>query len=43
MASPMDFGVQSFCFRDFKDNTAVADMVKEIGVDKIEVLRYNTK
>jgi sugar phosphate isomerase/epimerase len=37
MAKAMDFGVQSFCFRNFKDNTDVAGKVKQIGVDKIEV------
>jgi sugar phosphate isomerase/epimerase len=37
MSKPLDFGVQSFCFRNFKDNKDVARMVREIGVDKIEV------
>ncbi len=37
MAGPLDFGVQSYCFRDFKDNADVAQKVREIGVDKIEV------
>ena len=38
MPSPaLDFGVQSYCFRHFKDNADVANKVKEIGVDKIEV------
>ncbi len=38
MTSPaMDFGVQSFCFRHFKDNADVAAKVKQIGVDKIEL------
>ncbi len=32
-----NFGVQSFCFRTTKDNSAVADKVREIGLDKIEV------
>ena len=32
-----DFGVQSFCFRNFKDNAEVAKMVTEIGLNKIEV------
>lgn len=32
-----DFGVQSYCFRHFKDNATVAELVKKIGVDKIEV------
>ena len=30
-------GVQSYCFRNFKDNKQVAEMVKQIGVDRIEV------
>ncbi len=33
----MDFGVQSYCFRHFKDNADVAEKVKAIGVDKIEL------
>jgi sugar phosphate isomerase/epimerase len=37
MAGPLDFGVQSYCFRDFKDNADVAKKVRQIGVDKIEV------
>ncbi len=37
MAGPLDFGVQSYCFRDFKDNVEVAQKVRQIGVDKIEV------
>lgn len=32
-----DFGVQSFCFRHFKDNKEVAARVKEIGLSSIEV------
>lgn len=35
--NPLDFGVQSYCFRNFKDNLAVARMVREIGLDKIEL------
>jgi sugar phosphate isomerase/epimerase len=30
-------GVQSYCFRGFKDNAKVASLVREIGVDKIEL------
>lgn len=30
-------GVQSYCFRNFKDNATVAAKVKEIGLDRIEV------
>ena len=37
MAGPLDFGVQSYCFRDFKDNADVAKKVRQIGVDKIEL------
>lgn len=37
MAGPLDFGVQSYCFREFKDNAVVAQKVRQIGVDKIEV------
>jgi sugar phosphate isomerase/epimerase len=33
----INFGVQSFCFREVRDNKKVAEMVKEIGVDSIEV------
>lgn len=33
----MEFGVQSFCFRHFKDNAEVARKVREIGLDRIEV------
>jgi len=37
MSTKIDFGVQSYCFRHFKDNKQVAGMVKEIGLEKIEV------
>ena len=37
MSTHADFGVQSYCFRHFKDNKEVAAKVKEIGVSKIEV------
>ena len=33
----LEFGVQSFCFRNFKDNAVVAKMVKELGLRQIEV------
>jgi sugar phosphate isomerase/epimerase len=32
-----DFGVQSYCFRNTKDNAKVAQMVRQIGVSKIEL------
>ena len=35
--NPRDFGVQSFCFRNSRDNAAVAAKVREIGLDKVEV------
>lgn len=37
MASAREFGVQSYCFRNFTDNTEVARMVRDLGLDKIEV------
>jgi sugar phosphate isomerase/epimerase len=37
MSKAMDFGVQSYCFRAFKDNADVAKKVLEIGVNKIEI------
>lgn len=33
----LDFGVQSYCFRNFADNRAVASKVRECGVDRIEL------
>ena len=36
MSTPT-YGVQSFCFRHFKDNAVVAQKVRDIGLDKIEV------
>ncbi len=35
--SAPDFGVQSYCFRHFKDNREVAAKVRECGLDKIEL------
>ncbi|HIL11065.1 MAG TPA: hypothetical protein EYG11_20405, partial [Candidatus Latescibacteria bacterium] len=37
MGTALDYGVQSFCFRHFKDNAEVAKKVKAIGVNTIEV------
>lgn len=38
MSSPArDFGVQSYCFRNFKDNADVAKKVRQIGVNKLEI------
>lgn len=33
----MDFGVQSYCFRNFKDNKELAQLVRKIGVRKLEI------
>ncbi len=35
----IEFGVQSYCFRKTKDNAQVAEKVKEIGLDAIEICR----
>jgi len=32
-----ELGVQSYCFRHFKDNAQVAQLVRECGLDKIEL------
>ncbi len=37
MKKSLDFGVQSYCFRHFKDNATVAAKVRAIGLDKIEL------
>ncbi|MCE0522762.1 MAG: sugar phosphate isomerase/epimerase [Methylacidiphilales bacterium] len=37
MSKALDFGVQSYCFREFKKNADVAAKVREIGLDKIEI------
>jgi len=37
MTKPFNFGVQSFCFRTFKNNADVAKKVRAIGLDMIEV------
>jgi len=37
MSKALDFGVQSYCFREFKNNADVAAKVREIGVDKVEI------
>ena len=41
MSAALDYGVQSFCFRHFKDNADVAQKVKDIGLDKIEVCQVH--
>lgn len=35
--APLDFGVQSYCFRNFRDNREVAAMARQIGVTQIEL------
>lgn len=37
MPTASQFAVQSYCFRGFKDNAKTASLVKEIGLDAIEV------
>lgn len=37
VSAARDFGVQSYCFRNFKDNATLAQKIKEIGVDKTEL------
>jgi len=37
MNKSFDFGVQSFCFRETKDNVELAAKVRAIGLDKIEL------
>ncbi len=37
MSRPIPFGVQSYCFRHFKNNVEVAKKVLEIGLDSIEL------
>jgi sugar phosphate isomerase/epimerase len=37
MGTALEYGVQSYCFRNFKDNAEVARKVREIGLDRIEV------
>lgn len=37
MSAARDFGVQSYCFRNFKDNAKVAELTKKIGLSKIEL------
>ena len=37
MSKAQEFGVQSYCFREFKSNPDVARKVREIGLDKLEL------
>jgi sugar phosphate isomerase/epimerase len=37
MSKALDFGVQSYCFRETKDNAELAKKVREIGLDKVEI------
>ena len=37
MSHPIPFGVQSWCFRHFKINAEVAQKVRDIGLDRIEL------
>ncbi len=37
MGEPPDFGVQSYCFRHFKENAVVAAKVRGVGLDRVEL------
>lgn len=37
MSQPLDFGVQSYCFRHFKENATVAAQVHAIGLNRLEL------
>ncbi|MEM8737237.1 MAG: sugar phosphate isomerase/epimerase [Planctomycetota bacterium] len=37
----LDFGVQSWCFRHYKDHATVAEKAKGIGVDSIELCEFH--
>lgn len=37
VSAAMNFGVQSYCFRDIKDNRHVAKLVRQIGVSSVEL------
>jgi sugar phosphate isomerase/epimerase len=37
MSKALDFGVQSYCFRQIKNNAAVAEKIQEIGLNQVEL------
>jgi sugar phosphate isomerase/epimerase len=37
MNKSIDFGIQSWCFRHFKDNALVAEKIRGIGLNKVEI------
>jgi sugar phosphate isomerase/epimerase len=37
MNKTIEFGVQSYCFRHFKDNALIAKKVRDIGLNQIEI------
>ena len=37
MSKALDFGGQSYCFREFKQNADVAERVREIGLNQVEL------
>ena len=41
MIPSVPFGVQSYCFREFKDNAVVAGKVRDLGLDSIELCRVH--
>lgn len=43
MSKALDFGVQSWCFRETKTNAELVKKVREIGVDKVELCGVHAK
>ncbi len=37
MSTSIDFGIQSYCFRNFKENPIVAKKVRALGLSKLEI------
>lgn len=43
MSKALDFGVQSWCFRETKNNVDLAKKIREIGVNKVELCGVHAK
>jgi sugar phosphate isomerase/epimerase len=41
MSRARDFGIQSYCFREVKDNAVLAETVRGLGLNKIELCRVH--
>ena len=37
MSRALDFGVQSYCFREIKNNAEVAEKIRELGLSRVEL------